>query len=98
MHGILRTLALFVSAATFSSVLASPSWSSHDFESVFAPQRSYVEPRSPVKHSVFPKDRVHESAHPVPKEPGTIEVHTKERALYFIDDNGRAVRYRVGVG
>ena len=98
MQGILRTVALFVSAAVFSSVLASPSWSAHDFESVFAPQRSDAESRSPVKYSVVPKGRVHESAHPVHKEPGTIEVHTKERALYFIDDGGRAVRYRVGVG
>ena len=98
MHGILRTLALFVSAVIFSCVLASPSWSSHDFESVFAPQRSDVESRNPVKHSALPKNRVHEPAHPVHKEPGTIEVHTKERALYFIDDSGRTVRYRVGVG
>jgi lipoprotein-anchoring transpeptidase ErfK/SrfK len=98
MQDILRTVALSVSAAVFFSVLASPSWSSQSFESIFAPQRSDVESRGPVKHSVFPKDRVHESAHPVHKEPGTVEVHTKERALYFIDDSGKTVRYRVGVG
>ena len=56
MQDILRTVALFVSAAVFFSVLASPSWSSQSFESIFAPQRSDVESRGPVKHSVFPKD------------------------------------------
>jgi len=30
--------------------------------------------------------------------PGSIEVRTKERALYFIVENNKAVRYRVGVG
>jgi lipoprotein-anchoring transpeptidase ErfK/SrfK len=31
-------------------------------------------------------------------DPGTIEVRTKERALYFVVAKGQAVRYSVGVG
>ena len=31
-------------------------------------------------------------------EPGTIEIHTQSRKLYFILPDGRAVRYPVGVG
>jgi lipoprotein-anchoring transpeptidase ErfK/SrfK len=99
MLGILRALVLFISTAVFSSVLASPSWSSHDFESIFAPQRNDVESRSSTKHFVYPKYPIHtEPVHPVQKVPGTIEVHTTERVLYFIDESGKTVRYRVGVG
>jgi len=31
-------------------------------------------------------------------EPGTIEIHTQSRKLYFILPDGRALRYPVGVG
>jgi lipoprotein-anchoring transpeptidase ErfK/SrfK len=32
------------------------------------------------------------------ESPGTIVVRTSERRLYFVTGNGRAIRYRVGVG
>src|SRR5262249_52910212 len=33
-----------------------------------------------------------------PREPGTIEIHTRARMLYFILPDGRALRYPVAVG
>lgn len=33
-----------------------------------------------------------------PYEPGTIVVNTEERRLYLIEDNGRALKYGIGVG
>jgi lipoprotein-anchoring transpeptidase ErfK/SrfK len=31
-------------------------------------------------------------------DPGTIEIRTSARTLYFVDANGQAIRYSVGVG
>jgi lipoprotein-anchoring transpeptidase ErfK/SrfK len=102
MFGIMRTLALVISAGIFSSVLTSPASSSQDFESIFAP-RGNAESSSHVEHTDDAKTTSHHvhstyAKYPGRAESGTIEVHTKERALYFVTDGGRTVRYRVGVG
>lgn len=33
-----------------------------------------------------------------PEKPGTIVIDTKERRLYHVMDNGRAMKYGIGVG
>ena len=39
-----------------------------------------------------------EVADPTGERPGTIVVHTAERYLYLVGENGRAMRYGIGVG
>jgi lipoprotein-anchoring transpeptidase ErfK/SrfK len=87
-----------------SHLLSSASQASASFESIFAPK-----PRSHVhSESISPQSRPRRtevrlylpstSKYDGHAEAKSIEVHTKERALYLFTMDGRAIRYKVGVG
>jgi lipoprotein-anchoring transpeptidase ErfK/SrfK len=47
---------------------------------------------------VDPRFLRHEVAYNGPEEPGTVVVDTAARYLYLVRENGRAIRYGIGVG
>ncbi|MDW6025525.1 L,D-transpeptidase [Mesorhizobium sp. BAC0120] len=56
-----------------------------------------VAPVSPG-FAIDPRYRRQSVAYPTSEKPGSIVVDTSERFLYFVEGDGRATRYGVGVG
>jgi lipoprotein-anchoring transpeptidase ErfK/SrfK len=52
----------------------------------------------PARASIDRKYLKQVVAYPGPEKPGTIIIDTPNRFLYFVQDNGTAVRYGIGVG
>ncbi len=48
-------------------------------------------------HGISPVPRS-EVSYPTQERPGTIIINTRERRLYYVLGNGRAIRYGIGVG
>jgi lipoprotein-anchoring transpeptidase ErfK/SrfK len=53
------------------------------------------EPARPAMNPRFLKQEVSYDGH---EAPGTVVINTRERLLYLVQENGRAVRYGIGVG
>jgi lipoprotein-anchoring transpeptidase ErfK/SrfK len=58
------------------------------------------DPSAPDVHSrtVAPKFMKQEVSYDGKERPGTVIINTRERHLYLVQDNGRALRYGIGVG
>ena len=101
-----REILLVILASAICCILSPTSRASTTFENVFG-SRLKVASYRPTGESVHSKNpRYIEERRPVPNSSRyddrggarTIEVHTKERALYLFTKNGRIIRYKVGVG
>jgi lipoprotein-anchoring transpeptidase ErfK/SrfK len=88
---------LLTAAAAAAVLTASASSAQAFFHLLFQPQpQQYYrsEPTSRVQISPIPRQIVKFSGY----EPGTIVVKTAERRLYLVLEDGKAMRYGVGVG
>jgi len=61
------------------------------------PDETYPLPATDISE-VDPKFLRHEVSYPTREAPGTIVVDTDNRFLYLVRENGRAIRYGIGVG
>jgi len=69
----------------------------------YAPMQQQYEPapgyETQVAHpAVSPRFMKQEVTYDGREKPGTIIINTQERLLYLVQENGRAIRYGVGVG
>jgi len=67
------------------------------------PERDGYEPavpaaHHPARHTPNPRFDRQEVAYNGPERPGTVIINTRERLLYHVQANGRAMRYGIGVG
>jgi lipoprotein-anchoring transpeptidase ErfK/SrfK len=62
-----------------------------------APARSMIEAQ-PARPAADPRFMRQTVAYDGNEKPGTIIINTPERMLYLVEDNGKAVRYGIGVG
>lgn len=66
---------------------------------MYAPDPNEKFPLPPVDlRSIDPRLWRAEVDDPTGERPGTIVIHTAERYLYLVGENGRAMRYGVGIG
>lgn len=66
---------------------------------MYAPDPNEKFPLPPVNLTqVDPKYWRAEVDDPTGERPGTLVVHTADRYLYLVEENGRAMRYGVGIG
>lgn len=61
------------------------------------PDEKYPLPATDISY-VDPEFLRREVAYATPEQPGTIVVDTANRYLYLVRENGRAIRYGIGVG
>ena len=59
------------------------------------PPRASLQPDRPTPNPRFARQEV---SYDGKEKPGTIIINTRERLLYLVKDNGRALRYGIGVG
>jgi lipoprotein-anchoring transpeptidase ErfK/SrfK len=59
---------------------------------------SLTPPAQPVPAAMDPKFLKQEVEYSGPEKPGTIVINTPERMLYLVEENGKALRYGIGVG
>ena len=71
--------------------------SANRLNSAFRPGTSCLRPATDIS-SVDPQFLRREVAYDTPERPGTIVVDTADRHLYLVRENGRAIRYGIGVG
>jgi len=57
-----------------------------------------IESNYPGRPTVDPRFMRQEVSYPGEESPGTIIINTRERMLYLVQGNGRALRYGIGVG
>ncbi|MCC6890611.1 MAG: L,D-transpeptidase [Hyphomicrobiales bacterium] len=53
---------------------------------------------APDSHAVHPRYQRQEVGYAGREAPGTVIINTRERLLYLVQPNGRAIRYGIGVG
>ena len=61
-------------------------------------QVAYQNPANPVRSQLDPQFLPQEVEYKTNQKPGTVVIDTEDRFLYFVEGNGRATRYGVGVG
>lgn len=61
-------------------------------------QVAYQNPANPVRSQLDPQFLPQEVEYKTDQRPGTVVIDTEDRFLYFVEGNGRATRYGVGVG
>jgi lipoprotein-anchoring transpeptidase ErfK/SrfK len=61
-------------------------------------EREIVEPASPAKRAMDPRFLKQVVAYQGSEKPGTIIINTPERMLYLVQEDGKALRYGIGVG
>ena len=75
---------------------AAPSYAPAPMQPQYEPAPGYeTQVAHPAVSPRFMKQEVNYDGH---EKPGTIIINTQERLLYLVQENGRALRYGVGVG
>jgi len=59
---------------------------------------SGMPPGAPARSAMNPRFEPQEVTYNGSERPGTVIINTRERLLYLVQDNGRAMRYGIGVG
>jgi lipoprotein-anchoring transpeptidase ErfK/SrfK len=62
------------------------------------PRGAGQEPHDPTQAEVDPRFLPQEVRYDGRENPGTVVINTRERFLYLVQGNGRAMRYGIGVG
>lgn len=67
-----------------------------DYATAYAP--GYAPEAEPARREIDPNFMRAEVDYPTREAPGTLVVDTPDRYLYYVQGNGRAIRYGIGVG